>query len=120
MQRGSETRRLQYISVDGLEFWNTEAVRQHLASSRMTAVVKQQTISTNEHCVTDESGLEYFPKTVLASTTSLYACKLKRTQYVRKCMSWESTMLVARTHRKMAAVHFTPSLLVLVESAMKR
>ena len=61
VQRGSETGRLRYISPDGLEFWNTEAVRQHLASSRMTAVVEQQTISTDEYRVTDESESEYFP-----------------------------------------------------------
>ena len=59
VERGAETGQLLYISPNGLEFWSMEAVRQHLASSRMTAVVEQQTISTDEHRVTDESGSEY-------------------------------------------------------------
>ena len=60
VQRGSETGQFRYISPDGLEFWNMEAVRQHLVLSRMTAVVEQQTISTDERRVTDKSGSEYF------------------------------------------------------------
>ena len=57
VQRSSEEGRLRYTSPDGLTFWSTEAVWEHVTSSRMTAVIGQVPIS----CATDDSGSEYFP-----------------------------------------------------------
>ena len=57
VQHGSEEGRLRYTSPDGSTFWSTEAVWEHVASSRVTAVIGQAPIS----CATDDSGSEYFP-----------------------------------------------------------
>ena len=48
---------LRYTSLDGSTFWSTEAVWEHVASSRVTAVIGQAPIS----CAADASGSEYFP-----------------------------------------------------------
>ena len=97
----------------------TEAfIKQHKDRPQVATV--RCCCSGRNHSVVDALLMDSFG--VLASTISLHACKLEKKQLniLGKCVSWENTMLVAYTHGKMAAVHFIPSLLVLVESAMKR
>ena len=57
---------------------------------------------------------------VLASTTSLHACKLKRTQYARKMLELGKYHARGMHTRENGSCSFHPSILVLVESAMKR